>query len=108
MDFRERLRAEKTEGEREWQTLQSEERERKAAEAARIKQEEDLQRAAEAEKNRKRAEEVFATLPMIVRQTAGKGLKVAVLADSFVDEHPSDEKPSQNVVLNRRTYYLTG
>ncbi len=108
MDFRERLRAEKSEGEREWFRKQAEERGREAAESARIREEEEKRRSAEAEKDRIKAEAVFATLPEMVRQAAAKGLRSVVLAESFLDERPDDEVPSHTLVLNRRTYYLKG
>ena len=108
MNLLDQLREQKLEGEREWSEKQADEQQRKAEEAARIRAEEERRRTGEAEKDRKKAEAVFATLPDLVRQTAGKGLKAAVLVDSFVDETPDDEKPSRAIVIDRRTYYLKG
>jgi hypothetical protein len=108
MDFREQLAAQKREGEREFAQKQTEAREREAAEAARIKAETDLRKKLEEEKNRRKAEEVFATLPTLVRQAAKSGLQSAVLTDGFVSENKEAGEQSLPVVVEKKTYYLKG
>ena len=107
MDFLDHLRAQKAEGEQEWRKKLAEEEERKAQEAARIHAEEEKLRLAQEEQDNRKAEAVFASLPELVRQAAGKGLPAAVLSDSIVEESPGD-MPSLPMAVNRRTYHLKG
>jgi len=106
MDFLEQLRLQKQEGDREWASKQAEEQRRRDDEALRKRAEEDQRRTEERDRDRRKAEQIFAGLADIVRSAAGLGLEVAVLADSFVEDHP--QEGSRPININRRTYYLAG
>jgi hypothetical protein len=108
MNFLDDLRAEKQAGKQEWDNKQAEERQREADEAARLRAEEEAQRSAEADRDRKKAEEAYAVLPKIVREAAAKGLKTAVLSNSAVEEHVDGEKAAVAIQIDRRKFYLTG
>lgn len=108
MDFIETLRNQKSEGEREWAAKQADEEQKRTEEAARARAEEELRRNADAERNRKKAADVFATLPALVKQAAARGLDCAILPDSFVEERAPQGEPHREVVFSRRTYYLKG
>jgi hypothetical protein len=108
MHFLDDLRAQKQEGQSEWNRKIAEERERESAEAARLRAEQEARRAAEAEVERIKAEQAYATLPKLVREAAAKGLKSAVLSSSFVEEHADGEKPAVALLVDRRKFYLTG
>jgi hypothetical protein len=108
MEFLEHLRAQKLEGELELKKKLDDEQARVAAEAARVRTEEEKLRANEAEKNRKKAEAIYASLPDMVRSAASKGLPTVVLNDGSMEERPDEGKPSRAMVVNGKTYYLTG
>lgn len=108
MNFRDQLAAQKREGEREFAEKQQEALEREEQAAAKKRHEEERLRAVESEKDRRKAETVFAGMPGLVRQAAQNGLKAAILLEGFVEERPGDEKPYRTLVQDRRTYYLTG
>jgi hypothetical protein len=108
MHFLDDLRAQKQEGQQEWNQKLAEQRTRESEEAARLRAEEEARRNAEYERDRKKAEEAYALLPKLVRDAAGKGLKVAVLSNSFVEEQCDGEAPSRAIEVNRRKFYLKG
>lgn len=108
MDFLDHLRAQKLDGAQERARTLAEERRQQEEQAARARAEDERRNADEAEKHRRKAEQVFSSLPDLVRDAAKRGLPAAVLLDGFVDERPEEGKPSRQVVLNRRTWYLKG
>lgn len=108
MDFLDDLRAHKREGQLEWDRKLAEDRRLEAEAAARARADEEHRRAEEAARDRKKAEEVYASLRAVVREAAAKGLKVAVLDSSFVEDHCDGEKPACAFLVDRRKYYLTG
>ena len=108
MSVRDELRRQKDEGGREWAAKQAEEHRKQEEEAARVRELEEKRRAAEAEKARKKAAEVFAELPAAVRTASARGLDKAVLADSFVTERSEEGKTCRPMAIDRKTYYLTG
>lgn len=108
MNLRDELSRQKQEGHQEWSAKQAEEQRIKDEEAARIRAEAEKRRSEQEAKDRKKAEEVFATLPGLVRAAASRGLHEAVLADSFVADKPEEGKPSRPVTFDRKTYHLSG
>ena len=106
MDFLEQLRAQKREGENELAATQAAERARETEEAARVRAKEDNEKAREVEKDRRRAEQVFAGLPELVRKATRQGQRTAILSEGSVSDRPPGDKPSRAVIFNRRTFYL--
>lgn len=106
MSILDNLRAQKQQGEQEWAAKQTEAQRQRDDDAARKREEEERRRSAESEKDRRKAEEMFASLPALVRAASALGLDAAVLADSFVEE--KEQEGSLPITLNRRTYHLVG
>ena len=108
MEFHQQLAEQKREGEREFAHKQQRDREREEAEVARANAEEEVRRKIEEENNMRKAREVFATLPALVRQAAKNGLLHAVISSGFVDENKDANEPSRPITVNKKTYYLKG
>ena len=108
MPFLDDLKAQKADGQAEWSRKVADEKQQEAEEAARLRAEEEARRNEQSEKERKRAEDVYAQLPKRVREAAAQGLKAAVLDSAFVEEHADGEKPACAIMVDRRKFYLTG
>jgi hypothetical protein len=108
MDFLEQLKAQKQAGQEEHRAKLNEQQQRERDEAARLQAQREAEREAISDAQRKKANLIYSTIPGLVRMAASSGMPYAVLDEGMVSDEAPGQEPHRKIVVDRRTYFLTG